>query len=256
MIGGTMATMKKSFERLLTKEKSRDAKTHKDVYTEEDFAHLPKLMRDYFVDSGYVGRNKENLFAMKYLNAKMKMDKGSKWIKVEALHYLFAEPMSRLVYLKSKVLGFVPFEGIDSYLDGKGRMLGRLANQFTVFDETGEKMDNSALVTFLSEIVFCPLIAISDRVKWHDIGGKRVEASLQDGSTSVSGIFHFDTNGQLMKFTTNDRYEGKTSHPWTVVFEDFEVVKEIRYPSKARAIWNYESGDFEYFVAKLLVNKE
>ena len=52
-------------------------------------------------------------------------------------------------YIDSSLYG-IPFEGLDSFLRGKGSMKGILGKPFTLFDERGADMDQVCLVTFLA----------------------------------------------------------------------------------------------------------
>ena len=80
-----------------------------------------------------------------------------------------------------------------------------------------------------------------------------VKAVINYKGLSVSGIFTFNQNFEMISFTTNDRAvvgtDGSTEYvKWSAVCEDYKIADNgIKYPSKFKAIWNYPDKDFVYF---------
>lgn len=55
---------------------------------------------------------------------------------------------------------------------------------------------------------------------------------------------------EMISFSTNDRAvaakDGTMKYiPWTALCTDYKI--GIKYPTKFKAVWNYEDGDFTYF---------
>lgn len=59
----------------------------------------------------------------------------------------------------------IPFKGLDLYTAVNGTMKGVLAKLFTLFNQSGETMNKASLVTFLSECLIIPNVAI--QAIWH-----------------------------------------------------------------------------------------
>ena len=109
------------------------------------------------------------------------------------------------------MLGIIIFEGRNKYKAGHGNMLGTVAKLIKIFDVSDKEMNQSALVTFLSEILFMPSACLSDSITWQPIDSSSIKAALLDSGLTVSGVFHFNDTGLFFKFTTDDRFEGKIS---------------------------------------------
>jgi hypothetical protein len=222
-----------------------------EVYSEKDFEKLPLQLRSYFKTAGFIGKPKESNLQIIYDNALIKMGTRSKWRKVICDHLLFSNPHVRIVYLKAHLLGFIPFEGRDKYKAGRGNMLGTIANLIKIFDVADKEMHQSALVTFLSEIIFLPSACLSDSITWQHLDNNSVKATIVDNGLTGTGFFHFNDTGQFFKFTTDDRFEGKISRPWTLKFEDYKNYNGYYLPTKGIATWNYPEYEFDYFIAHL-----
>ncbi len=235
----------------IEKELSDLTRKKEGFYSNKDFEKLPALIRSHFVNSGYVGKPKESNLSIVYDKSFIRMDTTSKWLKINCEHYLFTNPNTRIVYLKAHILKIFPFEGRDRYKEGKGNMLGTIVKLIKVFDAAGSEMNQSALVTFLSEILFLPSICISDKVVWEQINENSAQAILEDSGLKVKGVFYFNEQGQFEKFTTNDRFEDKTPCLWTVRYENYKDFNGLLLPKKGIATWNYSNQDFDYFIANL-----
>lgn len=222
-----------------------------EVYSEKDFEKLPLQLRSYFKAAGFIGKPKESNLQIIYDNALIKMDASSKWKKINCDHLLFSNPHVRIVYLKAHLLGIIPFEGRDKYKAGRGNMLGMVAKLIKIFDVSDKEMNRSALVTFLSEILFMPSVCLSDSITWQQIDSSSINATLLDSGMTATGVFQFNDAGQFVKFTTNDRFDGRISRPWTLKFEDYKNYNGYHLPSKGIATWEYPEYEFYYFIAHL-----
>lgn len=222
-----------------------------EVYSHKEFEKLPLQLRKYFKQAGYIGKPKESNLQIIYDKGLIKMDTSSKWKKIICDHLLFSNPHVRIVYLKAHLLGIVPFEGRDKYKAGHGNMFGTLARLIKIFDVSDKEMNQSALVTFLSEILFMPSACLSDSITWQQIDNNSIKAIIMDNGLTGTGIFHFNETGQFIKFTTDDRFEGKISRPWIVKFDDYKMFGGYCLPSKGIATWKYPDNEFDYFIAYL-----
>jgi hypothetical protein len=221
------------------------------VYSEKDFEKLPLQLHLFFKNAGFIGKPKGSNLQIIYDKAHIKIDAKSKWTKINCDHLLFSNPHVRIVYLKGHLLGFIPFEGRDKYKAGRGNMLGKVAKLIKIFDVLDKEMNQSALVTFLSEILFIPSACLSDNITWQPIDNNSVKATLLDSGLTGTGIFHFNDAGQFNKFTTDDRFEGKISRPWILKFEDYKNFNGYYLPTKGIATWKYPDFEFDYFIAQL-----
>lgn len=219
-------------------------------FTKDDIVSLPAPVQRYFRYCGYIGKKKMS-------NAKIVFEdvdfiSNGKQLKLRSEQYNFVSEPARIAYLSSKVMGIIPFEGRDKYQNGKGSMIGKLMKIITLFDVTGPKMDQSALVTFLAEALIVPNVALQDYIKWEEIDSNKAKAIMNYGGIKVEGIFTFNDKGEFIKFETNDRYMDKGNgviekERWTAKVENYIEKNGIRIPGRMKGIWNLSKNDLVYF---------
>ncbi|MNN49042.1 hypothetical protein D3C81_1635460 [compost metagenome] len=132
-------------------------------------------------------------------------------------------------------------------------MKGVLAKGITLFDQRGEEMDQASLVTYLSESLLVPSVALQNFIVWEAIDDLHSKATISYYGISASGIFTFNEKGEMTSFSTEDREAismdgSKEKVKWTAVLSDYRNNKDgIKQPARLQAIWNYEEGDLLYF---------
>ncbi len=222
-----------------------------DLFKEEDITGLPAPVQKYFWYCGYIGKPKIPYMKIVYKDVDFSFGKGKTPIKIDYTQYNFVDRPERIAYIDSSIYG-LPFEGLDSYVGGKGSMKGVIAKLFTLFDQTGKTLDSSSLVTFLSECLFIPNAALQEYIVWQAVDAVHSRAYINYYGISVSGLFTFNEKGEMLSFTTDDRevvsVDGKRERiKWTVVCNEYEEMAGIKKPTVFKAIWNYDDGDLVYF---------
>jgi len=230
-----------------------EADHQQDVFREEDISGLPTPVQRYFQYCGYIGTPKMFYMKISYQDVDFSFGKDKR-IKIDYTQYNFVNQPDRIAYIDSSMYG-IPFEGLDAFLDGAGSMKGVIAKLFTLFDQAGEVMDESSLVTFLSEILLVPNAALQDYIKWEPIDDLHAKATISCYGISASGIFSFNENGEMISFVTEDRSAVATDGSserikWSVFCDDYIEVNGIKKPTVFQAIWHYDDGDLVYFDGK------
>ncbi len=184
------------------------------------------------------------------------MSSKNKWIRLDCYQFNSVPEPTRIVYMKSRIMGVFPFEGRDKYHDGHGNMLINLMKVFMVADAKGKEMDESALVTVLAETFLVPSYALQDYITWSAIDSNTAKATLKFNESEVTGVFHFNDQGEFIEFETNDRYysERGTEYKkvkWSVVASNYIEKNGIKFPTTLSAIWHEKDGGFEYFKGKI-----
>lgn len=89
---------------------------------------------------------------------------------------------------------------------GKGELFWRLFSCFTLVEVGGPEIDQSALVRYLSEACYYPTALLpSHRVRWSAIDDKHAKATLVHAQQKVSGVFEFNSVGQIVSMCSEDR---------------------------------------------------
>ena len=223
-----------------------------DLFTKDEFAGLPEPLQKYVEACGYIGKPKMNWVCMTYDDVDFKQGKDGPSLKIDYTQYDFVSVPCRMAFIDSSMFG-VPFEGYDSYLDGKGGMKGVVGKVVTIFNETGLQMDQACLVTYLAESLFAPSILLSNYITWEEIDAYHVKAVITCSGQTASGIFTFNEKNEFVSFTTEDRSATNSDGvieniPWMASCDRYQVAENgISYPTSFSATWQYPDGDFTYF---------
>ncbi len=223
-----------------------------DVFTKEDFEEYPTAIQKYMANNGYIGSKKMNYINIFFTDTDFIQDPEKPKLKMDYNQYNFAKNPARIAYIKSSLFG-IPFEGYDYIYDGKGGMKGVIGKNITLFDQKGPDMDAGALCTYLGESLFVPSSLLENDIYFEEIDPYNIKASIKNNGITVSGIFTFNENYEMIKFYTEDRAavkdDGSVDYiPWTAKCSDYEKNQDgINFPKKLQAIWNYPEGDLVYF---------
>ena len=223
-----------------------------EVFTEKDFSHLPIAIQKYIENCGYIGTPKMSYLKMEYHNVDFSQGRNVSTLKIDYTQYNFVKEPCRMARIYSSSFG-ITFEGYDYYRNGTGGMKGVIAKTITLFDQTGTDMNKACLVTFLAESLFAPTILLQDYIIFEELSDFKVRATITYGGQTVSGIFTFNEQYEMISFTTNDRAVAGTDGsmeyvPWSALCNDYQFSENgIKYPTKFQAVWNYADGDFVYF---------
>ncbi len=229
-------------------------KLQADIFNEEEISGLPAPVQKHFMVCGYIGTQKMSYMKVVHKDVDFLLSADKPYSKIDYTQYNFVKEPLRLALIDTKMFG-VPFQGIDSYVGGKGSMEGVIAKAFTLFNETGSEMDVACLVTVLSECLLVPNMALQDYITWESIDDTHAKGTITYYGISASGIFTFAESGEMLSFTTNDRWAVETNGtkiqvPWSAILGDYEEVDGIRQPTSMRVIWHYEDGDSVYFISQ------
>jgi hypothetical protein len=122
---------------------------------------------------------------------------------------------------------------------------------------TGNEINISAAVTFLSEALIVPSCALQKYIRWEPIDSNKCRGIIDYKGVKVEGIFMFNEKGEMIRFQTEDRYmymdDGTSEkHRWSGVISDYVERNGIMMPSRVKGVWNLEGGDYEYFDGSLM----
>jgi hypothetical protein len=226
------------------------------IITEDVIAGLPEPVREHFRRCGRVGKPNMKNACVLWKGVSFKPSPERKWIALECRQFNSVPEPARIVYMKTRIGGLIPFEARDKYQDGHGNMLIRLARLFTVADARGPEMDASALVTFLAEALLVPSCALAPYITWTAVNSRAAGAAISFSGVTVKGLFRFNTKGEFVRFETNGRYYAAPNGlyekiGWYAVAGDYAEKNGVRFPTTLSAAWRFKGGDFEYFTGTL-----
>lgn len=213
---------------------------------------LPEPLQRYLNYCGYPRKPMIYNAKIVWKNVHFKRSFDQDWGKMSCIQFNSSVEPYRIAYMKMILKGLVPFEGIDSYQDGIGNMNMRLLKLIPVANVSGAEMDESALVTVLSEALLIPGFIFQNFIQWKAIDVASVLGTLTWNNITVSGIFYFNEVGEFVHFITADRYmseKGGTFKKanWSAYAENYQMLNGFKVPTHLWAAWHLKEGDFEYF---------
>lgn len=177
---------------------------------------------------------------------------GADWKRLKAYQY-FATTEPGFIWLgEVNIIPLIKITARDKYYQGNGEMRVRFANIFDIAMVAGDEMDVSALVRYLSEGVWFPTALLpSKNLRWEAVDSTSAKAHLTDGKITVSGVFHFNEAGEIIRMTTDERYmfkDGKNiREKWSVYCGKYREFEGLKVPAYGEAEWNLDEGDYKYF---------
>lgn len=220
------------------------------VLSEEDIQNLPLPIKKYIRYSGAIGQPKVKNFSVKF-EGKIRQDERSEWMPFSSVQYNFFAPPSRLFFMKATMNHF-PVAGYHAYKNAKASMDIRLLSLIKVRYQSGDVMNISETVTFFNDMVcMAPATLIDQRIMWGKVEGNKVKASFTVRGKTISAWLHFNDEGQLTNFTSEDRYATQPDgtmkkFTWSTPIRSYRKINGHPLPAVADAIYAYPNGDFCY----------
>jgi len=230
----------------------QNTKIEKDVFTEDDFRSYPLAIKKYITNNGFIGNQKMSYLNIFFENTDFIQDPKKIKLKIDYNQYNFAKRPARLAYINSSIYG-IPFEGYDYFFNEIGGMKGVIGKKIQIFNQKGSDIDKGALCTYLAESLFIPTSLLENDIIFEEIDPFNVKATINLKGISVSGVFTFNEEYEMIKFYTEDRAavkdDGSVDYiPWTAKCDNYKRNKDgINFPNKLKAIWNYPDKDLIYF---------
>jgi len=219
------------------------------IITKTDIQELPAPVQQWMRSTGIIGKPAINN-ARVCQKALMKMKPEQQdWQTAEAEQYTTMSPPAFVWTVNMKMAPLIKIRGRDKFVAGKGEMLIKLISLINVVNEKGSRMDESTIQRFLGELVWFPSVALSPYISWEAIDDTSAKATMTYKETTGSGTFYFNENGDFVKFVAL-RFMGNKPdakrYPWVLTVEDYAVFEDINVPSKMKATWKLDKGDWTW----------
>lgn len=219
------------------------------IIHESDISELPEPVKRWLNNCGIIGKPRIQSVRVQQI-AWMKMKPEQKeWYEAKALQYVTTGKPAFIWTVKMKMSPFIKIKGRDKFVDGKGAMLIRMNSLINIVNQKGKKLNEGTLQRYLGELVWYPTMALSPTITWEAIDETSARAIMSYKGTSGSGIFHFNEQGDFVKFEAM-RYIGNDSdakrHEWVITVNEYATFQGIKVPSKMEATWRLEEGDWTW----------
>ena len=221
-----------------------------ELLTEEDIKHLPSPVQKYIRYSGAIGKEKlQNIRVV--FRGQIKPKPDSDFLDFHAVQYNYFDEPSRAFYIESKMFG-LPFDALHLYVGPNATMRVKIASLIQVVDAKGTEMNKGETVTMFNDMCFlAPGSLTNNNIEWESIDSLTVKARFTNQGNTITAILFFNEIGELINFSSNDRYEsadGKvyTSYEWTTPLKNYKDFSGRRLASYGEAIWHKPEGEYCY----------
>jgi hypothetical protein len=210
---------------------------------------LPPAVQNWLTHSGIIGKQPLLNARLKQVG-KMKTDPREGWMPFTASQYIIATEPGYLWQTKVNWQPAVFISGRDELRNGQGSMQMKLLSLWTVADvKNNEAINSGSLIRYLAEICWLPSAALNPMIKWQAVDNNTAQAIIEAGNTKASGIFHFNSKGDITSFTARRYKTGKdvtSLETWQVTMLDYKTFAGIRIPYKSSVTWKLAEGDFNW----------
>ena len=241
--------LKRTYETEVLNGINRDRASENPIISKNDIKHLPKPVQKYLTYVGVIGKEKVQNFKIIF-EGEMKMDPKKGWVNVKTEQHNFVANPTRLFYIEGNMAG-IPIVGLDSYKNGKGNMLIKLAGLFTVANALGQEMDQGEAITLFNDMcLMAPSTLIDQRIQWESVDDLTAKASFNANGCIVSAVLYFNAIGELTNFSTDDRYmaigNSYQKARWSTPVRDYKDYNGLKLPSYGEGVWHLPEGDYCY----------
>ena len=219
--------------------------------TEADLAPLPPQLRTYLTRAGVVGKPRLHNMRLKFHGA-IRSDGDASWMSYSGEQHTAFDDPQRLFYMRATKMG-VPVDGLHAYRPDQASMRIRLASLKTLADvRRSPSLDQSETVTFFNDMcLFAPAALVDAPVTWEEVDATTIRGRFVLGRHRVSATLHFDANGDLVDFKSEDRYQdaGNTDRllGWSTPVDRYKVFPNgVRVPTYGTGWWHPPEGSYAY----------
>jgi hypothetical protein len=219
------------------------------IISENDLNQLPPIISTWVKNSGVI--NHPEIVAVRLKQkGEMRTKPSGKWMPFSATQYFNVKNPSFVWNTNVEAMSVINMVGRNKLSDGSGEMLIKLAALIPVVNESdNEQINSGAMIRYLAEICWFPSAALNDYISWTPIDETSAEGTFTYKDHSVSGVFSFNTSGDLISFEADRYYGGNkdaTLETWRVETLSFKEFDGIKIPNKNKVIWKLSDGDFTW----------
>jgi len=181
-----------------------------------------------------------------YGQFKTGMDK--KWTDINGEEYFTTENPGFIWQGKTRL-----FTAIDSYINGKGRLIVLLFSLLKIVDRRGDDMNDAELLRWLSESVWFPTNLLpSELLQWIAIDDHSATLQFAHGKTILSFVVTFNTGGEITQLKTKRLMEKQQKQTWIIRLSNYQRMNDVIVPTQAEVMWQINKKNHPY--ARFIVN--
>jgi hypothetical protein len=225
--------------------------------TEADISHLPEPVRNYVRSSGAVGKPRPDHIVIGF-RGRIRAAAEEPWMSFVAEQHSFLHEPARLFLMRAK-RGGLPVDVLHSFRGGAASMRVRLLSVVPLADASGADATQAETVTLLNDLcLFAPGALADDAIRWTPIDAHTARADYTLGPNTVSAVLHFNRDGELVDFVSDDRLMASADGTrferarWSTPVSDYSSFDDRRAASRGEARWHPPQGAFAYIELQVI----
>ncbi|HSF39364.1 MAG TPA: DUF6544 family protein [Thermoanaerobaculia bacterium] len=227
------------------------------VFSSEQLAGLPDPVARYFMFVLTPGRPLARRARIEHVG-EFRSALDAPWSPFTSVEHFTADPPGFLWDAKIRMAPLTTVRVRDSYLDGRGSMLGKVAGLIPVVDQSGSpELASGALQRYLAEAVWLPAALLPENgVTWEAVDATSARATLTHAGTTVSLVFRFGESGEIVSTSTPGRFRDVNGRgvltPWEGVHRRYEEIGCVRVPTEGEVAWILPEGKLTYWRGRIV----
>lgn len=176
---------------------------------------------------------------------------SKKWNTLEAEEWYSAGRPGFVWQASIRLSTFSLVKGFASLIGGQGCSEWRRSSLFSVdcHVESNEVLAEAVLARFLSGAPCCPSSLLpSPWLSWQAIDHFTAEATVKDGSAEVTGVFQFDSLGQITQMKCANRRplsQGTAASAQVTTYSQYQRhCSGLMVPTELEVAWDLPEGEF------------
>ena len=136
----------------------------------------------------------------------------------------------------------------DTYAEGEGRLLVKVASPWPAVDASGAQMDQTAMMRYLNEMIWFPAAILAANISFEAVDDSSARVTLTDHGRTATGTLFFDNEGRVAGFVAQRYQTADASSPetWSTPVTGYGEFEGLRLPVRGTAIYKLSGGGIEY----------
>ncbi|MBV8301528.1 MAG: hypothetical protein JOY68_06365 [Candidatus Dormibacteraeota bacterium] len=153
--------------------------------------------------------------------------------------------------MRLRFAGVVPMYAWDTYIEGHGRMLGKILGLVTVANGQGDEFDIGELTTYVNDaVMLAPSLLLVPATTWSAGDDESFDIAFNDRGRTVRARVFIDPHGAPRDFSTEDRFAALSGDlrrtRWSTPVEGWRRANGRSRPTHGMAVWHLPDGPFPY----------
>jgi hypothetical protein len=229
------------------------------IVTETDLARLPAPVARYVRRTGALGQPRVSNFRAR-IRGRIRGGPADRWMPFVGEQFdTFGTRSSRFFFIDASMMG-VPVDVMHVFRGPLATMRVKAWSLVPIVDARGDDLTHAETVTLFNDLcLLAPAALVDPVIVWSERDAHAAHATFTRGPHTIRASLHFDTNGDLDDFVSDDRLRSSadgarfTPTRWSTPTGTYRTFGNRRVGTKGEARWHapMPDGPFTYLEFEL-----